>query len=90
MTAAKKELTKLGPKAKTDPKVSKHLDTLHGHYDKALAHSKTLATETAKDDKADPAKISDSTKGMNDSLKAADAEHKKLSDHLKTTTKDTP
>jgi lipoate-protein ligase A len=85
VTAAKKEVSKLGSKAKTDKKLQGHVDTLHKHYDAALAHSKTLSEESKKGDKADPKKLHESATGMTDSLKAADAEHKKLNEHLKTT-----
>ena len=85
VTAAKKEVSKLGTKAKTDKKLAGHVDTLHKQYDKALEHSKAIETETAKGEKADPKKISASTEGLNDSLKSAQDEHKKLADHLKTT-----
>jgi lipoate-protein ligase A len=85
VTAAKKEVSKLGPRAKTDKKLAGHVDTLHKHYDAALAHSKDLHEEAKKGDKADQKKLGASAAGMTDSLKAADAEHKKLNEHLKAT-----
>jgi hypothetical protein len=85
VTAAKKEVSKLGPRAKTDKKLQGHVDTLHKHYDAALSHSKDLSAEAKKGDKADPKKLSTSAAGVSDSLKAADAEHKKLNEHLKST-----
>lgn len=87
VTAAKKELTKLGPAAKNDKTVAKHVDTLNAHYDKVLEHCKTMEGECAKDDKADSAKVGDCCKSMTDSLKSADAEQKKLGEHLKSTDK---
>lgn len=84
VTAAKKEVTKLGDKAKTDKKVGGHVDTLHKHYDKAIEQAKAIEAEAAKGDKADQKKLAASAASLNDSLKAAQDEHKKLHDHLKT------
>ena len=85
VTSAKKELSKLDAKAKNNKVLAKHLETIHGHYNKALEHATAVGKESEKNDKADAAKLTTSTKGMTDSLKAAEAEHKKLSEHLKST-----
>lgn len=85
VTSAKKEVSKLSGKAKTDKKLAGHVDTLNKHYDKALEHTKALETESAKGDKADQKKLQESAAGAHESLKAAQEEHKKLSEHLKST-----
>jgi len=87
VTAAKKEISKLAPKAKDDKKLAAHLDTLHKHYDKVLEHCTNMEGECAKDDKADGGKVGNCCASMTDSLKAAEAEHKKLSEHLKSAEK---
>jgi len=87
VTAAKKELTKLSPAAKQDKTVAKHVDALNAQYDKVLEHCSTMEGECAKEDKADAGKVSNCCASMTESLKAAEAEHKKLNEQLKTTEK---
>jgi hypothetical protein len=87
VTAAKKEVSKLAPAAKTNKTLARHVETIQGHYDKALEHTTALEKESAKNDKADTKKLAESASGMTESLKAAEAEHKKLSEHLKSTEK---
>ncbi|HEY2841312.1 MAG TPA: hypothetical protein VGJ26_19300 [Pirellulales bacterium] len=83
ITAAKKEIAKLAPKAKDDKALAKHIETLNTKYDKVLADCTALETEAAKGEKADGKKISESSANMNADLKTAEAEHKKLGEHLK-------
>ena len=85
VSAAKEEVSKLAPQAQNNKTLARHLETIQGHYDEALEHAAAIENESAKNEKADSKKLGQSAGAMTDSLKAAQAEHKKLSEHLKST-----
>lgn len=85
--AVKKEMDKLAPQAKTDKALAKHIETINAKYDKVLADCTVVETEAAKGEKADHKKVTDASARMAADLKAAEADHKTLGAHLKTTEK---
>jgi hypothetical protein len=88
--AVKKEMEKLAPQAKTDKTLAKHIDTINAKYDKVLADCTVVETEAAKGEKADHKKVTDASARMAADLKTAEADHKTLASHLKTTEKAAP